>query len=109
MLKPPSKSSTSDVTKPSDHATTLQQRRPVHSPSADTSGDSKSEKTSLSARQQQADLDNPPLAKNTELYLKLGMALFVLVAYKIMSYLMLEEGEGLDRAGSRLSKFLGHE
>jgi hypothetical protein len=119
MLEPPSpKSETADgATATTNH---LSQRRPIHSPAATVDASTTSTTTTKdekkltqaeirAAARRTNPLENPPLSGNTELYLKIAMAVFVFVAYKIMSYLMLEEGEGLDRAGSRLAKFLGKE
>lgn len=110
LLQPPKPSPSSSS---GNAESTLQQRRhpanlPVDSKdSSSSSPPTAEEKAALLAKQQA--LDNPPLPANTEWGLKIAMFLFVLVAYKIMSHLMLEEGEGLDRAGSRLAKFLGKE
>jgi len=123
MLEPPSpKSETTDGPPAAGVSTAhLSHRRPVHSPAAAVDGstapttttqDEKKPTTKAEIRaaaRRTNPLENPPLSGNTELYLKVAMAVFVFVAYKMMSYLMLEEGEGLDRAGSRLAKFLGKE
>ena len=96
-------------------ATTTTHRRPTaaaHSPPTLDPPSTKESPTPAQLRalsRQTNPLENPPLSSNAEWYLKIGMAVFVLVAYKVMSWAMLEEGEGLDRTGSRLARFLGRE
>ena len=98
-------------------ATTTTHRRPAaasaaHSPPTLDPPPTKESLTPAQLRalsRQTNPLENPPLSSNAEWYLKIGMAVFVLVAYKVMSWAMLEEGEGLDRTGSRLARFLGRE
>ena len=111
LLQPPKASSEASTHGATD--STLQQRRHAGAAVHDLKEKSPSSveptltKAELLARQQA--LDNPALPANTEWMMKVGLFVFVLVAYKIMSHLMLEEGEGLDRAGSRLAKLLGYE